>query len=236
MFFIFLCLLLGQGALSSEYHINNTSDLIQFSKVVNRGTGYKGTTVFLDADIDFSSGFSEQFEPIGKSINYFQGTFDGQGHTISNLAINSSSQYAGLFGYSKRATIRNVVLDSSCSVVSSYNGTSPAYVGGIVGLCSGCTIENIVSMASVAFIGSTNRNLFIGGVAGYLYYSETVRNCANYGSVTHSGTVSSYARIGGIAGESYRGSSSTTNFIQNCLNYGTIIHSGTLKYLYIGGF
>ena len=133
MFFIFLCLLLGQGALSNEYHINNASDLIQFSKVVNRGTGYKGTTVFLDTDIDFSSGFSEQFEPIGKSINYFQGTFDGQGHTISNLAMNSSSEYVGLFGYSEGATIRNVVLDSSCSVVSSYSGSDEATAGGIVG-------------------------------------------------------------------------------------------------------
>ena len=77
--------------------------------------------MFLDADIDFSGGLSEQFEPIGTSnSNSFQGTFDGQGHTISNLAMKSSSQYVGLFGRSKGA-IRNVVLDSSCSVVSSYS-------------------------------------------------------------------------------------------------------------------
>ena len=85
--------------------------------------------MFLDADIDFSDGLSEQFEPIGKSNNYFfQGTFEGQGHTISNLAVNSSSEYVGLFGYSKEATIRNVVMDSSCSVVSSYSGSSAVYV------------------------------------------------------------------------------------------------------------
>ena len=119
MFFVFLCLLLlGQGALSYEHYISSASDLIQFSKNVSSGTSYFGTTVFLDADIDFSGGLSEQFEPIGKISSYsnnyyFQGTFDGQGHTISDLAMNSSSQYVGLFGYSKGATIRNVVLDSS---------------------------------------------------------------------------------------------------------------------------
>ena len=95
-----LCLLLGQGALSYDHHISNANDLIQFSKNVNSGTSYSGTTVFLDADIDFSGGFSGKFEPIGTDDSNFQGTFDGQGYTISNLAINSSSQYVGLFGYS----------------------------------------------------------------------------------------------------------------------------------------
>ena len=80
---------------------------------------YSGTTVFLDADIDFSGGLSEQFQPIGKDQgNSFQGTFDGQGHVISELDIKSSSRFVGLFGYSDRAAVRNVVLGSSCSVVS----------------------------------------------------------------------------------------------------------------------
>ena len=119
------CLLLGQGVLSYELHIYNASELIAFSKNVNSGSDYSGTTVFLDADIDFSGGLSWQFEPIGKNYD-FQETFDGQGHTISNLVISSSSLYAGLFGYSYRATIKNVLLDSSCSVVSSYSGSSNA--------------------------------------------------------------------------------------------------------------
>ena len=88
MFFVLLCCLtvLCQGVLGEDVlHINNTSELIQLSKNANSGTSYNGTTVFLDAEIDFSGGLSEQFEPIGKSSNYFQGTFDGQGHTISNL-------------------------------------------------------------------------------------------------------------------------------------------------------
>ena len=238
MISVLFCLLLSQGAISYEYHINSTSEFIQFSKDVSSGTSYNGATVFLDADIDFSVSLSEHFEPIGKSWPYFQGVFDGQGHTISNLFVNSSSQCAGVFGYSG-VTIRNVVLDSSCSVVSSYSGSSSVYIGGIIGNCYAyyglCMIENNVNMASVSFTGSCS--LFLGGIVGYLSASgkeASMGNCANYGSVTHSGTAD-YARIGGIVGCS-SGNSPNKAFIQNCLNYGTITHSGTTTdILYIGG-
>ena len=63
MLFILLCCcvaalcqdVLGEG----EFYIRNASDLIEFSKNVNNGTGYSGATVFLDADINFSGGLSE---------------------------------------------------------------------------------------------------------------------------------------------------------------------------------
>ena len=229
MFLVILCLL-GQGALSYEHHIHSTSDLIAFSNEVNSGTSYNGTTVFLDADIDFFN-LSERFEPIGNSeSNYFQGTFDGQGHMISNLAMNSSSQHVGLFGYSKGATIRNVMLDSSCSFMGSYCGSGRSYVG-IISYCEGCIIENVLNMGSVSFTGSTSR-LAIGGIVGQLEATGTVRSCANYGSVTHSGEANNYANIGGIIG--WAGGSSTKK-IHNCLNYGTITHSGTTNNLYLGG-
>ena len=67
---LFCLLLLGQGALSNDYHINNPSEFIQFSKNVSSGTDYSGATVFLDDDIDFS-GVSNQFKPIGNG-NCFQ--------------------------------------------------------------------------------------------------------------------------------------------------------------------
>ena len=56
------------------------------------------------------------------------------------------------------ATVRNIVLDSSCSVVSSFSGNSDdANVGGTVGYCHGtCTIERVVNMASAAFTGENN--------------------------------------------------------------------------------
>ena len=215
-----LSLIAYQKVFGAEHHISTAEDLIDFSKIVSSGTNCKGTTVFLDADIDFSGGLSEQFEPIGKGYD-FQGTFDGQGYTISNLAISSSSRYVGLFGLSRRTTIKSVVLDSSCSVVSSYSGSSSAYIGGIVGECDGCLIENDVNMASVSFTGSSACTyLYLGGIVGEP--SGTVKNCANYGSVTYSGKSICYAYIGGIAGYFTGNSSNIFIYIQNCLNHGTI--------------
>ena len=149
-------------------HIASAEEFVIFSWAVNSGKSYSGTAVFLDADIDLSGGFSEQFEPIKNNfVHYFSGTFDGQGYTISNLAVNSSSECVGLFGYSWASTIRNVVLDSSCSVVSSYSGSVPTYVGGIIGCCQTldelCEIENTVSMASISFSGNTKYSLYLGG-------------------------------------------------------------------------
>ena len=139
MSFILLCclVLLSSCVLGANnrnsIRISSAHDLVKLSANVGHGTNFKGTTVFLDADIDFYGGLSEQFEPIGKdNETLFRGTFDGQGYMIKNLAMNSSSsQYVGLFGYTAGATIRNVVLDDSCSVVSSYSGSSwaSAYAG-----------------------------------------------------------------------------------------------------------
>ena len=228
------------GIGGNEFHIGSTSELIRFSDSVNSEKGYKGTTVFLDNDIAFSG---QLFTPIGTDSRYFQGTFDGQGHTISNLTVNLRTQYVGLFGCTKGATIRNVVMDSSCSVTSVFS-TSFAYVGGAVGGCSSdesiCKLESIVSLANASFSGDIKSgNLFLGGVIGRLVvqsYDVFVTNCANYGLVTHSGkNVGSYAHIGGIAGSLYCIFHLNAH-IQNCLNFGTISHSGTTyRDLYIGG-
>ena len=95
-------------------HISNATELVELSNIVNEGSFDSETTVFLESDIDFTTELSNSFRTIGDSLdNYFDGTFDGQGHKISNLKTDTSMQYAGLFGYSSGLTIKNVVLDSS---------------------------------------------------------------------------------------------------------------------------
>ena len=156
---------------AEEVRIRNVDDFIQFKDNVNSGTNYSGTTVFLESDMSLAG---ESFEPIGNETNHFRGTFDGQGHVISNLAmISSSLRYVGLFGYSEELTIKNVILDSSCFITSSYeSNSSDVYVGGIIGECQGaCTIENSVNMGSVSFSGNVSGNgyhLYLGGIAGEL--------------------------------------------------------------------
>ena len=229
---IVLLLLTGGAFGASDIHINSTSDLIDFSKNVNSGIAYLGVTVFLDADIDFSDDFSQQFKPIGNTTSkYFSGTYDGQGHTISNLEISSSSLYVGLFGYSSGTTIRNIVLDSSCSVLCSSKSGNP-YIGGVIGHCSTskqCIVENIVNMANISFTGHATDHLYIGGIIGcftYSSYNATIKNCINYGTVQQFGeSGGTYAYIGGIVGH-FKDTSRKAG-IYNCLNYGAVVHNKT---------
>lgn len=123
MLSILLALAIPRVVLGAEYRIKTPSEFSTFVNNVNGGTNYAGTTVLLDSDLSLP----EITSPIGPSSNYyFQGTFDGQGHIISDLKLSSSSIVnLALFGYSTCLTIKNLVLDDSCSVTSSYSGTSP---------------------------------------------------------------------------------------------------------------
>ena len=142
-------------SIGAKTTISSVDEFIEFKNNVNSGTTYVGMTVFLDSDMSFSG---KTFEPIGYSgSSYFRGVFDGQGYVISNLAINSSSLHAGLFEYSRGLAIKNVILDSSCSITNSYSGPYDARAGGFLGYCNAssepCTIENSVNMGSVSFTG-----------------------------------------------------------------------------------
>ena len=219
--------------------IHDANDLIEFSNNVSTGISYSGTTVYLGDNIDFTDELSALFNPIGLNNNYyFYGVFDGLGHTISNLKVNSSNQYVGLFGYT-RGTFRNFVLDASCSFESTYYSSS--YIGSVAGYwyikTNPTYFENIVNFADVSFTGSiVNNNLYIGGIVGYNYnyYGLRMKNCANYGSVTTTGT-SNNVYIGGIMGYTYDYDSN--KMISNCLNYGMLSDMGTSNYdsLYAGG-
>ena len=231
--------LLSCTARSATHIIHNLDELTQFATQVNSGTSYSGTTVILDADIDFSG--QSSFTPIGSTTaSCFQGVFDGNGHKISGLSMSATADYNGFFGYAKGATIRNLILDSSCSInyyVSSTWGGYPigssttynsATIGAIVGGCEGTVIENCVNMANISCSGTTTQaflsTLHMGGIVGDIKAStsnSTVRNCVNYGAVKQTvWTQTSY--LGGIA--AYCTGSGHCN-IQNNLNYGEVSYS-----------
>ena len=198
--------------------------------------------MLLDSDIVFSDESSKQFKLIGKDSNkYFNGIFDGQGYTISNLTVTSSGRYAGLFGLTYRLTIKNVVIDDSCSVASSNKAGTYAFIGGILGRCDPrdglCDIENSVNMARVTFNGNMTNNLYVVSIIGCIcplnQGGAIIKNCVNYGTITNTGTTTN-TYIGGIVGEIW-GESVVSIFIQNCANYGAINNNGTSGGLYMGG-
>ena len=204
----------GEGTAESPYLIEDVDDLKKLAEKVNGGTTYEKTYFKLTANIDLKN---EPWTPIGTENNFFQGTFDGDGHQITNLTITGGS-YVGLFGYVKNATIRNCNVtgtvtgdqyvggisgytSENCEVSSCYvRGTVSGnkYVGGIVGKGVGA-IKNCYALADVS------AGDFAGGIVGYTY-ALTIENCY------YSGKVSSSWRAGGIAGSASGGT------IQNCVS------------------
>jgi len=112
---------------SGVYEIGTAKQLLNFAQEVNKGTGtFDGKTVVLTNNIDLS-GYA--WTPIGagevdgKWIG-FNGSFDGQGYTISNLNITKGGGWNGLFGLIGRGTtgisetvtnvtVKNVVIDGA---------------------------------------------------------------------------------------------------------------------------
>ena len=230
--------------LGHELVLSTPTDLVKFSSDVNSGTSYAGTTVLLGGDMDFADDLSDQYAPCGyyESVNNYRcflGTFDGQGHVISNLAVNSAAVYVGLFGYTTGATIRNVVMDASCSVMNYYTGSGFSRVAGILGECRGgpCVLEGNINMAGTYYVGDTTGDAYHGGIVARLYPSAaamTVRNCVNYGPATLSGTWKLVSYFGGIAGLCF-GTLANQISIQNCMNYGSFTYVGSSSKINVGG-
>ena len=201
---------------------------------VNNRTNYAGKYFKQTANIDLSN--ETNWTPIGQSNNPFKGTFDGDGHQITNLKITGGSG-AGLFGYTKGAVIKNCNVTGevngsnysggivgyandnthilNCSFQGNVEGTG-AYVGGIVGnTSSGCEVSGCFVTGKVE--GSES----VGGIAGW--GAGKIKNCYALADVTAAGN-----SAGGIAGYAF----DVTITIENCYYSGNV---SAKNYNYAGG-
>ena len=118
----------------------------------------------LTADITLTG---ENWTPIGKeNACMYEGTFDGDGHTITGLKVDIQSDniiYAGLFGcLGAGGTIKNVSLTDSKITCSG----NRVYVGGVCGFNDG-TIENCYNTGDVSGTGTSSYGfVYAGGVCG----------------------------------------------------------------------
>ncbi len=151
--------------------------------------------------------------PIGNSNNKYQGTFDGNNKTITNLYINASQLNVGLFGCTYEGTIKNLTFEYA-NVTNTNN-----YVGVLVGKAFwGSTLQNI-KISNTCQIKGGN---YTGGIAGYL--DGNAYNCVNCA------TVQGIKYIGGLCGY-YSIISRTGNSMTACANYGNV----TASSLGVGG-
>ena len=185
----------GSGTAGEPYLIADAADLKAFRDLVAGGAADDGENpnaglcAKLTADIDLQE---EPWEPFAPADGYvgsaYAGTFDGDGHTISGLSIDSSASYQGLFGRINGATIKNLQVEGS--VVSSGN-----YVGGIVGQVQSGTLENC---SFTGTISCTKNGGYAGGITGYA--GNTKAQTAAITGCFHAGSVTSSGYAGGIVG------------------------------------
>ena len=214
----------------AAYKISTEESLRAFAAAVKADDGngtyaHAGVTLYLAGDIALTGTWT----PVGSTATYvgdfFAGTFDGCGHTISGLNVQGSKVNQGLFAAINKATIRNLNVSGTVSC-----GTKN-YVGGIVGKVQAGTIENCSFSGSVTggytggIAGGLNSNnvtisgcvnaadvtgTTAGGILGYWKTTAAIQNCYNTGSVTGS------AKAGGIVGQLNKGT------IENCYSIGDI--------------
>ena len=189
---------------SKTYTVSSADELIKLSQIINNGAETDGVTIILASDITIPAGTTFN------TISSFKGTFNGNGHkisnlnnalfetlngaTISNLEISNSTINAT---YNNAGTLANSAINSTISnikasgTVSSTNG----YVGGLIGTAiNSSTISNSYFNGSVGITtGSTATK--IGGLIGY-GEGITVTSCKTEGSVK------GYNSVGGFIGSS----------------------------------
>ena len=179
------------GAASTEpqkddngvYLISSAAELAWFAATDGKSSAK------LTADIELAG---YDWTPLKK----FYGTFDGQGHVIRNLYINSSSYPAGLFGYlNEGASVTRLGITGSVTCTNNRN----AQAGGIAGYMY--DKASITQCWSAVHVTS---NKHAGGIAGYTATGAvitdcyaTLTNCYSVGAVIGTGGNASY--VGGLS-------------------------------------
>ena len=184
------------GVRSDGYVIKDVEGLIAFRDLVNGGEDCTGKTVVLAADIDLSS--VDNWEPIGTVTNAFKGTFDGGNKTISNLTINTTTGYAGLFGNAENVVLKNVAINGATVTVHNDSAVT-YYIGILIARClnDNSSISN-VKVYNAKVQGTTAQ--YVGAVAGWM--AGPISDCYAELTVTAS-TNGSHGQVGGIVGQAY---------------------------------
>lgn len=204
----------GEGTADDPFLIGNKEDMMNLAVATNDAKQtFNGSHFKMTADIDME--YDENFTGLGKDNTgkiQFGGIFDGNGHTLSKIKINSiafddngkintngSRKFTGFIGcLAESGVIRNLTIAPDCD----FNMYSNA--GAIAGYSYGL-IENCKNYATVK--GYMN---YIGGIVGYNGPSGRIRNCFNSGTI-YSGSEA----VGGITGAS-------NGIVESCQNTGLV--------------
>lgn len=205
------------------YEIATPLNLRWFGFYVNRGN--TGVNARLVADIDMEG--IKYYQPIGEyhaedanRRNYYTGQFDGQGHVIRNLNVETDERIeGGLFGRAYNTTLKNFGLENVRVVNTNENGCR---IGAVVGEAHVTTVENVYVVGKIEL---SSTNLQVNGIAGEAASGSLVSCYAMYPTLA-SGAVSRWSNC-------FASSASITP--GNYESYEGIIGTGELCYRLNGG-
>lgn len=186
----------GDGSAANPYLIKSFADIQKVKNAVDKELyDYTGVTLKLANDIDMTDAGSFYGLSVNGANYAFNGTFDGDGHSIKNWTVNRSFTAAGyasgtenlmaaLFIYTgKDAVIKNLKIDKSCSIAGG------SVVSSVVAYNNG-TVSNCRNYAPVKGVKQ-----YVAGIVAYNTADGTVSNCYNAGTVTAGSTIA-----GGVVG------------------------------------
>lgn len=178
----------GDGSESNPYLIRNINDLLELDKSISvYGLTFAGDYFLQTNDIDLA--YTTAFKGIGSAATVataFNGIYDGGGYKIKRMKIEGVSFNSDGFAQNpgsrplcafityadKKSVIKNVTLDSDCSIKGYDN------VAGIVGYTRGI-VENCRNYAPITALGS-----YASGIAILVATEGSVTNCYNEGTIT----------------------------------------------------
>lgn len=175
-----------------EYSIYNASQLAGLAKIVNSGNYLRDKKFVLKNDIYLNDNWEEYalwetqppangWTPIGTRDYPFQGTFDGEEHTIYGLYIDTDADVQGLFGSQgiwNSSEIHNLHIRNAYVKGGSKVG---AFVGTAEDEGDGLGILNC-SAEQVLIRGAEDGN-YVGGIAGYADENWEIQKSHVIGSV-----------------------------------------------------
>ena len=159
--------------------VSTAKELKAFADAVNNGSTIgtssveaRSARVLQTADIDLTG--IDDWTPIGNNVsssNYFQGSYNGNGYTISNLKIKSGESHRGLFGW-----------------VNGESSSTPAVLTGI-------------HLRNVDIEVSHNSDISCGAIAGSISSKAVITFCSAQGEIKTDMNQQSNNHSGGITGE-----------------------------------
>ena len=196
------------GTKDDPHLIGDYNQLLAFSEIVAHGYKMGGELVRLCADIDLKGDQGVLWEPIRSKFetnSSFEGEFDGQGHILSHMYIDTKKCYAGFFGLFRGYVHDLTIVDSEikCSTAPSTNSYY-AGAGGFVGSSVWYSSVYPCIVQRCGFEGRIIGGNAIGGIIGAVATVDAVNDCYANVDITYTQNIRSYSSqtgVGGVVGE-----------------------------------